>query len=170
MARTPAFSDSVFLNCPFDPEYQPLFEALVFAVVDCGFVPRCAMESPDAGIARIDRICGLIAGCRFSVHDLSRVELSGDLPRFNMPFELGLDLGCRRFGSPSAGRKKCLVLDRVQYRYRRSLSDIAGQDICAHENLPDRLIATVRGASSRTCRPSATRAAGIAAESATPTT
>ncbi len=26
----------VFINCPFDAQYQPLIEAIVFAVRDCG--------------------------------------------------------------------------------------------------------------------------------------
>lgn len=38
-------SKSVFINCPFDPEYAALFEAIVFATVCCGFVPRSALES-----------------------------------------------------------------------------------------------------------------------------
>src|SRR6188508_2187931 len=31
---------SVFINCPFDPEYRPLFDAIVFATVSCKYVPR----------------------------------------------------------------------------------------------------------------------------------
>ena len=144
MAAQPSFADSVFLNCPFDPVYMPLLEALVFCVIDCGFVPRCALEGGDAGATRIDRIEGLVASCAFSVHDLSRVELSEGLPRFNMPFELGLDLGCRRFGSQTARPKQCLVVDSDRYRYQRSLSDISGQDIRSHRNSPDELITSVR--------------------------
>jgi hypothetical protein len=132
MAKQPSFSASVFLNCPFDPEYLPLFEALVFCVIDCGFVPRCALDAPDAGATRIDRICKLVESCSLSIHDLSRVEPSNGLPRSNMPFELGLDIGCRRFGPRRARRKKCLVLDSQPYRYQKFLSDIAGQDIRAH--------------------------------------
>jgi hypothetical protein len=49
-------SASVFINCPFDPQYQPLFEATVFCVVACGFVPRCTLELTDAGEVRIENI------------------------------------------------------------------------------------------------------------------
>jgi len=35
----PEYEQSVFINCPFDPEYAPLFEAIVFAVHDAGFRP-----------------------------------------------------------------------------------------------------------------------------------
>lgn len=40
-------AENVFINCPFDDEYQPLFRALVFAVQDCGFVARSALERDD---------------------------------------------------------------------------------------------------------------------------
>ena len=142
--RLPRFADSVFINCPFDQEYWPLFEAMVFCVVDCGFVPRCALEEPDSGEARVRRIHRLIETSRYSIHDISRVELTPDLPRFNMPFELGLDLGCRSSGTASAKHKRCLILDSEPYRYQRLLSDIAGQDIRAHSNSPDQVIGAIR--------------------------
>jgi len=142
--RAPRFADAVFINCPFDRDYWPLFEALVFCVIDCGFVPRCALEEPDSGEARVRRIHRLVNASRYSIHDICRVELTPDLPRFNMPFELGLDLGCRAFGSPTAKRKRCLILDSEQFRYQRFLSDIAGQDIRAHSNSPEEVINVVR--------------------------
>ena len=37
------FEASVFVNCPFDDAYKPMFEAIVFAVFDCGYRPRCAL-------------------------------------------------------------------------------------------------------------------------------
>ena len=71
----------------------------------------------------------LIEVCRFGVHDISRIERDAvnDLPRFNMPFELGLFLGARRFGKGDQRRKLCLVLEAERYRYQKFLSDIAGQ-------------------------------------------
>jgi hypothetical protein len=44
-----SYAKSVFLNCPFDNDYKPVFEALIFAVFDCGYRPRCALEIDDAG-------------------------------------------------------------------------------------------------------------------------
>ena len=140
----PKFADSVFVNCPFDEDYWPLFEAVVFTIVDSGFVPRCALEEPDSGEARLRRIQKIIGGSRFSIHDISRVELSPVYPRFNMPFELGLDLGCRFYGDSVMKRKRCLILDREQYRYQEFISDIAGQDIKAHEYSPHVVIKLVR--------------------------
>ena len=47
------YDNSVFINCPFDDSYLPLFRALIFAVFECGLVPRCAQEVYDAGEVRI---------------------------------------------------------------------------------------------------------------------
>jgi hypothetical protein len=137
---------NVFINCPFDDKYRPLFHAAVFAVVDCGFVPRCALEVDDGSEVRIDKVCALIAECRFGIHDLSRTELDArsGLPRFNMPLELGLFIGAKRFGGRPHGRKSCLILDTEPYRYQAFISDIAGQDIRAHGGDYRRLITAVR--------------------------
>jgi hypothetical protein len=51
-----------------------------------------------------------------------------------MPFELGLDIGARHYGAKHLQEKKVLIFDRERYRYQQYLSDIAGQDIAAHEN------------------------------------
>src|SRR3954470_8265087 len=85
-----AYDENVFFNCPFDEVYRPIFEALVFAAFDCGYVPRCALEADDAGQVRIEKILAMIRGCRLGVHDVSRTELDGahSLPRFNMPSNL----------------------------------------------------------------------------------
>ncbi len=50
------YNDNVFINCPFDAKYKSLFDAMVFAVHDCGFIPRCALEEDDASEVRIDKI------------------------------------------------------------------------------------------------------------------
>lgn len=147
MARyTGSFADSVFINCPFDGQYRPLFDAIVFCVIDCGFVPRCALEDADSGQVRLHKICRLIRGSRFAIHDISRVELSEQsaLPRFNMPFELGLDMGARTYGSAMLRRKRILVLDAAPYRYRASISDIAGHDVQYHGNSTTQVIEVVR--------------------------
>ncbi len=60
----PSYDDSVFINCPFDGEYLPLFHAIVFAVHDCGFIARCALEVDDSGQVRIQKIEQIIADCR----------------------------------------------------------------------------------------------------------
>ena len=142
----PTPANGVFLNVPFDATHRPLFEALVFCVIDCGFEPRFALEASDGGHVRVEKIARIIADCAFGVHDISRTELDKEsrLPRFNMPFELGLFLGAKRFGDHRQKRKSTLILDRERYRYQKYLSDIAGQDIKAHGNKPTQLIGAVR--------------------------
>lgn len=90
---------NVFVNCPFDSDYLSLLRPLLFTVIELGFVPKIALESPDSGRARIDRIIALLRQSKFAVHDLSRLQASkgGELFRLNMPFELGIDIGCRMF-------------------------------------------------------------------------
>ena len=138
--------DDVFINCPFDTEYQPLFNALFFVVVDCGFRVRCALEVDDGSQVRIEKILRIIGESRYGIHDISRTELDvvTKLPRFNMPLELGMFLGAKRFGGSAQKRKACLIVDKERYRFQKFLSDIAGQDPKAHENDPERLICVVR--------------------------
>lgn len=125
---------SVFINCPFDGAYTPLFHAIVFTVVRCGFRPRCALEVNDSADVRIEKIARIIRECPMGIHDISRTEpdSANNLPRFNMPLELGLYLGARYFGGRAHRSKACLILDREPYRYQKYISDIAGQDISAH--------------------------------------
>jgi hypothetical protein len=128
------YERQVFINCPFDAQYQELFEAITFAVFDCGFLPRCAREADDGSQVRIAKIFDIIESCKFGIHDLSRTELDPEshLPRFNMPLELGIFLGAKRFGTGGQRQKICLILDREPFRYQKFISDIAGQDIHPH--------------------------------------
>jgi hypothetical protein len=140
------YERGVFLNCPFDEEYQPILHALVFVVQDCGFKARSALEAENGGVVRIDKINRIIRECRHGIHDISRTECDAvnDLPRFNMPLELGLFLGARAFGGRVHRDKNCLILDREPHRYQKFCSDIAGQDIQSHGADPDRAIRAVR--------------------------
>ena len=111
-----------------------------------GFRARCALEASNAGNVRIDKIQDIISQCKYSIHDLSRTQLDRRyrLPRFNMPLELGLDLGCKRFGKAHEQEKVVLVLDVERYRYQRFISDIAGQDVYAHGGTQRGVITEVR--------------------------
>ena len=153
-ARGATNDRAIFLNCPFDEAYRPIFDALVFAAFDCGHVPRCALEFDDSGETRLEKIIGLIGDCPFGVHDISRTELDDrhGLPRFNMPFELGLFMGAARFGEEQQKRKVCLVLDREPYRFQKFLSDIAGQDIKAHGDDPATAIGALRAWLATLCK------------------
>ena len=152
-------TENVFINCPFDPDYWPLLEVIVFTVLACGFVPKSSLEESDGSVVRVEKITRLIAESRYGIHDISNVLLDEEnqLPRFNMPFELGLDLACKKFGSAAHRRKRVLILEETKYKYQKCLSDIAGQDTSAHANDPTKLLKIVRDwlrtASSRTTLP-----------------
>jgi hypothetical protein len=143
-----SYHQNVFINCPFDGEYVPLFRALVFAVQFCGFVPRSALELDDGSEVRIGKIIRIIAESQYGVHDLSRTELdaASRLPRFNMPLELGLFLGAKFYGAGLHQAKAAIIFDRDRYRYQAFCSDIAGQDIRAHNGTEAVLIRAVRDA------------------------
>lgn len=140
------YDSSVFINCPFDKQYENLFEAVLFTIFMCGFKPRCALEHDDAGQQRIEKINSIIYECKYGFHDISRTELDPEnkLPRFNMPLELGLFLGCKRFANGRNKEKICMIFDSVKYRYQKFISDIAGQDIKKHENNPHNIIKELR--------------------------
>ena len=127
------YQNNIFINCSFDEKYSDLLYAKVFCIYDCGYIPRCSLELNDSSEVRLTKIYTIISECKFGIHDISRTQLSEDkqLPRFNMPFELGIFLGAKKFGH---GTKQCLITDEDKYRYQAYISDIAGQDIYAHKN------------------------------------
>jgi hypothetical protein len=100
----------------------------------------------DGGETRIDKLYRIVEESRYGIHDLSRTELDpiNNLPRFNMPLELGLFLGAKRFGGDDQRVKRCLILDVEQYRYQRFISDLAGMDITAHGGDSRRIVRVVR--------------------------
>lgn len=140
------FATGVFINCPFDAKYKPLFDCLIFTTIYCGYLARSALEIDDGSQVRIEKIFQIVEECRFGIHDLSRTELDkvSNLPRFNMPLELGLFLGAKRFGTGVQRKKYCLILDRSEYRYQKFISDIAGQDIRSHNRSAPEVITIVR--------------------------
>lgn len=146
MRLSPDYNENVFINCPFDSDYKPLLHTIVFTVFDCGFRTRCALEEEDASEIRVEKIYALVVDCRYGVHDISRTELDKEtkLPRFNMPFELGVFLAARKFGAWHQRKKKCLILDREKYRYHKFISDISGQDVEAHEHDSRKIVEVVR--------------------------
>ena len=143
MAR---LQEAVFINVPFDRQYRKLFHALVFTVHECGFISRCALEGDDGSQVRMDKLYDIIRDCPLGIHDLSRTTLDSvnRLPRFNMPLELGVFLGAKRYGNSAQQKKSCLILERDRYRYHKFCSDISGQDVRAHNNNVHDAIASVR--------------------------
>jgi hypothetical protein len=143
-AKPPA-SKAVFINCPFDDGFKPIFRAIIFTVISSGYFPRCALDSTDGAEIRVSKIAKMIGDCDWGIHDLSRVEVDpGGVPRFNMPMELGIHLGARLFGTGRHRRKRALILEAESHRYDAALSDISGQDIEVHANDPAEAIRRVR--------------------------
>jgi len=162
MATSKDYNYNVFVNCPFDIRYRKLFRAIVFTVIDCGFVPKCAKELTDSSVERIDKLFDLIGQCRLGIHDISRTQLDSEnrLPRFNMPLELGMYLGAKRFGSHEQRKKNCIIMDKERFRYQKFISDIGGKDIAAHSNDVYKIIKVVRdwlGTSSKALIPGANK-------------
>jgi hypothetical protein len=143
--KKPSYNELVFINCPFDDAYLPLLRATVYTVYRCGFFPVSALADNNALENRIDKIFRMIEQCRYGIHDISRIELSSSqLPRFNMPFELGLFFGASHYGNDKQRKKNAMVFEGRQHQYRQYLSDISGIDIWAHNNDAHTLIRLVR--------------------------
>lgn len=121
---------AVFINCPFDAEFAPLFEAIVFAVAACRFKPRCALESATVAEPRIERIMRAIFSSKYSIHDLSRCKGEGDerLARFNMPLELGIAMARRYLTRDGQDEHDWLLLVPEGHVYLKFVSDLAGFD------------------------------------------
>jgi hypothetical protein len=139
------YDDNVFINCPFDEAYQDIFYAIVYTVYRCGFCPKCALEEDNALDNRLHKIERLIEESRYGIHDISRIELNpSNLPRFNMPFELGIFFGAKKFGNVRQKNKAALIFEKQKFLYQQYISDLSGIDTKAHGNEPVKVIRFVR--------------------------
>lgn len=136
---------SVFLNCPFDPAFEPLLQALIFAIICCDFHPRSALKSGTVAEPRLDRITRAIFTSRYSIHDLSRCRGEGDerLARFNMPLELGIALACRYFTRDQADQHDWTLLVPTGHVYVKVVSDLAGFDPLKYDGEVEQIIQCV---------------------------
>lgn len=146
MSSSKGFEKNVFVNCPFDGDYLALLRPLLFTIIDLGFNPRITLETLDSGHPRVEKILKLISESKFAIHDLSRLQAkrAGEYFRLNMPFELGIDIACRRFKKGKWSQKKCLILETKKYRFQAAISDIANSDIEIHGNKPAKVVTVVR--------------------------
>ena len=132
MAKPKNARTEVFLNIPYDDKFDKLFLAYIAGITAYGMVPRATLEITDSS-RRLEKILKLERRCKYSVHDLSRVQLDRAkprTPRFNMPFELGL---CVADANRRAGqRQNWFVLEAVANRLNKSLSDLGGTDPRIH--------------------------------------
>ncbi|MBI3695046.1 MAG: hypothetical protein HY238_09450 [Acidobacteria bacterium] len=126
---------SAFLNIPYDDAFQDLYLAYVAGLSAFRLTPRATLEIP-GGERRLDRILRLIQTCRYSFHDLSRVEIEAHrppTPRFNMPFELGLTVA---FDKLCPAQHTWFVFESKHRRILKSLSDLSGTDVYIHDGRP----------------------------------
>jgi hypothetical protein len=139
------YEKNVFINCPFDDKYFELLRTLIFTIVYFGYNPRISLESSDSGLSRLEKIIKLIQESKYAVHDLSRLQAKSidEYYRLNMPFELGIDYGLRRF-NPEFSDRRSVILETERYDYMKAISDINGFDIKSHEDIPEKLVECLR--------------------------
>jgi hypothetical protein len=127
------FANTVFLNIPYDDQFKRLYIAYISGLIHLGLTPRATIEIP-GGENRLDKILDLNRNCRYSIHDLSRVELDRNppfpTPRFNMPFELGLAVAAAKI---DALPDNWFVFESKRHRVSKSLSDLGGTDANVHD-------------------------------------
>ena len=135
---------NVFINCPLDETYVPLFRPLVFTLLYFGLHPVSATQDTDSSSNRLEKIIVLMKNSEIGIHDLSRIKSSkaGEYSRMNMPFELGIDYCLKRLVDGCHGM--ILVLEDEPYSYQKGLSDYAGFDILSHKGEPTKIVKVVR--------------------------
>ncbi len=173
----------VYINCPYDKEFEITLEIILFTVIFCNKVPFVC-ENPTSGDHRILAIKEIIEKCHFSIHDLSRLykikstaeieeqfenlnvkhnayDTNSDgsivfknltdcanfyksmveeteIPKFNMPLELGMDLGYHHFNGHS--KKSLLITLESKQKFTDFISDLGGYDIKEHKGVPRTII------------------------------
>jgi hypothetical protein len=131
--------DSVFLNIPYDNEFEDLYVAYIVGLTQLGLDVNATLAVPNQG--RLETIIRLIEKSNVSIHDLSRTEFSKGIPRFNMPVELGLAL---YHSHATKGRHRVHVFEEKPYRTQKSTSDINGIDPQIHHRTPKGVMAGLR--------------------------
>lgn len=141
------FEKNVFINCPFDIDYSPLLKVLFFTISKIGLNVRIALERNNSAEVRLIKIKEILEESKFSIHDLSRSKsiTENEYSRLNMPFELGLDFGCKEYNpNPIYRGKKFLILEQEKYSTQKALSDMAGADCKCHKGEAEELVSEVR--------------------------
>ena len=145
--------NAVFLNIPYDQEFQTLYIAYIVGLYQLGLTPFLTSGIP-GGERRLDRILALIQSCRYSIHDLSRVELSVTppaTPRFNMPLELGITI---TWAKMYPKRHTWFLWESINRRIQKSMSDLDGTDPHIHSGTVVGVLSELRNAFVRDGAPS----------------
>lgn len=144
----PLHATDVSLNVPYDSAFQPLYLAYIVGLVEFGLNPVATVAVP-GGKGRLAKIQRLIRESQYSVHDLSRVEVSVSrpvTPRFNMPFELGLAVA---WAEDHPSEHIYFAFEAKLRRGAKSLSDLAQTDFYIHGNSPKGVMRELCSAFSR---------------------
>jgi len=145
MPLPPTDPNAVFLNIPYDEEFQRLYLAYIVGLHELGLKPRIASGIP-GGERRLDRVIALVQSCRYSIHDLSRVELSPvppATPRFNMPLELGITITWAKLHPK---RHTWFLWESMPMRLQKSMSDLDGTDPYIHSGTVEGVLSELRNA------------------------
>lgn len=145
MPLPPISQNAVFLNIPYDEEFHKLYLAYIAGLHCLGLEPRLASSIP-GGERRLSRILNLIQTCRYSIHDLSRVEVSPAppaTPRFNMPLELGLAITWEKL---HPRRHTWFLWEAIHRRVQKSMSDLDGTDAYIHGGTVQGVLSELRNA------------------------
>lgn len=139
------YNKNVFINCPYDDEFVPYKQTIIFAVIACGFNPLLVSFDTNGGVPRIEKIKKMIDSAKLGIHDLSRCKSTEaeEWYRLNMAFELGLDLGSKHF-SERHNKKNVLVLQVKPFTHLPSLSDYSGFDPKCYDKDFKKLLFVIR--------------------------
>lgn len=130
----------VFLNYPFDENFQSMADGLNFSVVAAGMIPVCARDLSVPDRPRLDMLIEAITHCQYSAHDFSRFTGEGidNLARMNMPLEMGFAL-CHAF-TTQRHECRCAFFVPTKHDYQAFASDLSGLDPLCHENNDELLV------------------------------
>jgi hypothetical protein len=73
-----------------------------------------------------------------------RSRRRGEFFRLNIPFELGIDYGCRLTSTGYLRKKRFLVFGVRPHDYKQALSDLGGVDAKSHANDPEKAVLALR--------------------------
>lgn len=132
--------EAIFINCPFDEDYRPLLNVLLFSIRYYNLKPLISSLDSDAIQNRLSKIEKMVKSSQYSIHDLSRMKSTraNEYYRMNMPFELGMDYGM------CGPQKKFLIFESEPHSIAPALSDINGWDIFYHKSDAQKLLEQLR--------------------------
>lgn len=124
-------NSSVFLNVPYDRQFNDQYLAYIAGLTALGLTPKLAVEQAE-GRWRVDKILSAVRECRFSVHDLSTFsskKTAAAIPKLNVAFELGITVTLSQL---EPNLHDWFVFAPSRARLKHSLSDIDGADPLIH--------------------------------------